>query len=128
MARDIHASSSSSSKVEECSMIQEDQQQQPDLCSVHSARNQTFYFSTPLPAQKHEPYQYHGDKRKNSNRAASIISQTMKSWRQKRLDILPKKYLPQEETEAYCSQCEKYITTRIRYRNGTMVWLSSFIL
>ncbi|GAA5807644.1 hypothetical protein MFLAVUS_001014 [Mucor flavus] len=127
MAKDIHASSSSS-KVETCGIIQEDQQ--PDLCSVHSARNQTFYFSTPLPAQKHEPYQYHGDKKKNSNnnRAASIISQTMKSWRQKRLDILPKKYLPQEETEAYCNHCEKYITTRIRYRNGTMVWLSSFIL
>ncbi|KAG2232580.1 hypothetical protein INT48_009789 [Thamnidium elegans] len=122
MATHIHASSS---KVETCDIIQDQQ----DLCSVHSARNQIFYFSTPLPTQKHEPYQYHGEKKKN--RASSIIStgrQTIKSWRQKRLNILPKKYLPHVETEAYCSHCEKYITTRIRYKNGTMVWLISFIL
>lgn len=107
---------------------------QADLCSVHSGKNQTYYFSTPLPAQKHEPYQYHGPKKNNkANSIKSTMSlgrQTMKSWRQKRMNILSskEKYLPRVETEAYCGQCEKYVTTRIRYRNGARVWLISIVL
>ncbi|CAO3657428.1 unnamed protein product [Mucor hiemalis] len=61
--------------------------------------------------------------------AISTGRQTMKSWRQKRINILLKKrqHLPDVETETFCHDCEKYITTRIRYRNGSMVWLSSFV-
>lgn len=161
------------------------------LCSAHSGiqtadnsstRNQTFYFSTPFPPQRHQPYQYHAGlvvdtpatsnstssnhkssssrKKKIKNRlsqmftrgnsreattgttttstATSIKSafstsgrQTIKSWRQKRINILlksAKQHLPDVETDAYCDVCEKHITTRIRYRNGAMVWLISFIL
>lgn len=99
-----------------------------DLCSVQSGRYGVFYFSTPLAKQKHQPYQYHG----GTPSAKSIKSAFSigRSWRQKRMNILLKKkpYLPDIETEAFCDKCEKYITTRIRYRNGTHVWLMSFIL
>lgn len=197
------ASTSSSSSVAE-DIIQRHRQREYDnrsLCSVQSGhhqnhqnqnqqshnsdnsstRNQIFYFSTPLPPQRHQPYHYHGDTpattntttsssnggldyqqrnkkskfkslftRNSSNNSnalqqttttttsggASIKSalstgrQTMKSWRQKRINILLKKrqHLPDVETETFCPNCEKYITTRIRYRNGAMVWLSSFVL
>lgn len=150
-----------------------------------STRNQTFYFGTPLPPQKQQPYQYHdptwyyGDesntppwhtpgtlsqsqqqpsasgskssflarkkdmflqsnanhRRRLSEGGASIKSafstgrQTIKSWRQKRINIMMKQHqLPDFETKAFCEVCEKYIQTRIRYRNGSMVWLMSFIL
>lgn len=149
-----------------------------------STRNQTFYFGTPLPPQKQQPYQYHdpawyyGDesntppwhtpatlsqsqqpsasgskssfltrkkdmflqsnadrRRRLSEGGASIKSafstgrQTIKSWRQKRINIMMKQHqLPDFETKAFCQVCEKYIQTRIRYRNGSMVWLMSFIL
>lgn len=151
------------------------QNQQSNNSDNSSTRNQIFYFSTPLPPQRHQPYHYHGDTpattntntsssngldyqqrnkkskfkslftRNSSNNSnalqqtsggASIKSaistgrQTMKSWRQKRINILLKKrqHLPDVETETFCPNCEKYITTRIRYRNGAMVWLSSFVL
>ncbi|KAL9544589.1 hypothetical protein MBANPS3_007540 [Mucor bainieri] len=149
-----------------------------------STRNQTFYFGTPLPPQKQQPYQYHdstwyyGDesntppwhtpatlsqsqqpsasgskssflarkkdmflqsnannRRRLSEGGASIKSafstgrQTIKSWRQKRINIMMKQHqLPDFETKVFCEVCEKYIQTRIRYRNGSMVWLMSFIL
>ncbi|CAO0790727.1 unnamed protein product [Mucor circinelloides] len=153
-----------------------------------STRNQTFYFGTPLPPQKHQPYRYHdptcyyGDesntppwhtpatisqpqqssaaasisgsrgsflarkkdmflqsnannRRRLSEGGASIKSafstgrQTIKSWRQKRINLMMKQHqLPDFETKAFCQVCEKYIQTRIRYRNGSMVWLMSFIL
>ncbi|GAN09369.1 hypothetical protein MAM1_0262d08895 [Mucor ambiguus] len=123
-----------------------------------STRNQTFYFGTPLPVQKQQPYQYHdptwyyGDesntppwhtpvalsqlqhpsasgskssflarkkgmflqsnanhRRRLSEGGASIKSafstgrQTIKSWRQKRINILMKQHqLPDFETKAFC--------------------------
>ncbi|KAI8343339.1 LITAF-like zinc ribbon domain-containing protein [Chlamydoabsidia padenii] len=36
--------------------------------------------------------------------------------------------LPDFETLVYCSGCEKWIQSRLRYRNGAMVWLASFVL
>lgn len=149
-----------------------------------STRNQIFYFGTPLPPQKQQPYQYHEDstyygdesntppwqtpntntqpqsstsgsrssylqrkkdmflqsnasnnRRRLSVSGASIKSafstgrQTIRSWRQKRINIMMKQHqLPDFETKAFCQVCEKYIQTRIRYRNGSMVWLMSFIL
>jgi hypothetical protein len=149
-----------------------------------STRNQVFYFGTPLPPQKQQPYQYHEDstyygdesntppwhtpitnaqsqpslsgsrssylkrkkdvflqsnasdnRRRLSMSGTSIKSafstgrQTIRSWRQKRINIMMKQHqLPDFETKAFCQVCEKYIQTRIRYRNGSMVWLMSFIL
>ncbi|KAK4511639.1 uncharacterized protein ATC70_012855 [Mucor velutinosus] len=155
------------------------------MTTTHSStRNQTFYFGTPLPPQKQQPYQYHdptwycGDesntppwqtpvtlsqsqqpsasgsksafltrkkdmflqsnanhRRRLSEGGTSIKSafstgrQTIKSWRQKRINLMMKQHqLPDFETKAFCEVCEKYIQTRIRYRNGSMVWLMSFIL
>ncbi|SAM04448.1 hypothetical protein [Absidia glauca] len=36
--------------------------------------------------------------------------------------------LPDFETLVYCSECEKWIQSRLRYRNGSMVWLAAFVL
>ncbi|KAG2198299.1 hypothetical protein INT47_003012 [Mucor saturninus] len=106
----------------------EEESPRNDLCSVHSGRHGVFYFSTPLPKQKHEPYQYHGAA--SSAKSIKSVFSNGRSWRQKRMNIILKKkpYLPDTETEAFCEGCGKYITTRIRYRNGTYVWLMSFIL
>ena len=132
------------------------QQQQHESSDNSSTRNQVFYFSTPLPPQRHQPYQYHAatpattnsstlhhepfhgikklkNKFGNSSSAASVksaFSTGVKSWRQKRISLLQKKRqrLPDQSTHAFCDVCEKSITTRIRYRNGAMVWLTSFIL
>ncbi|KAI8643772.1 LITAF-like zinc ribbon domain-containing protein [Parasitella parasitica] len=60
--------------------------------------------------------------------AISTGRQTVRSWSQKRLNILKQQELPDFETQAFCEGCEKYIHTRLRYRNGPMVWLVSFIL
>ncbi|KAI8987990.1 hypothetical protein BDF20DRAFT_832874 [Mycotypha africana] len=39
-----------------------------------------------------------------------------------------KQQFPDFETRAFCEVCEKYTPTRIRYRNGVMVWLMAFIM
>ncbi|ORX53141.1 hypothetical protein DM01DRAFT_1336334 [Hesseltinella vesiculosa] len=36
--------------------------------------------------------------------------------------------LPDFETSVYCSVCDKWIQSRLRYRSGAMVWLASFVL
>lgn len=76
----------------------------------------------------------------NSNRRVSISGasirsafstgrQTIRSWRQKRINLMMKQqHLPEFETKAFCDDCEKYVQTRIRYKNGSMVWLVSFTL
>lgn len=118
------------STVSNASSSEEEESPRNDLCSVHSGRNQVFYFSTPLPAQKHQPYQYHGATPSSEQKSIKSAFSIGRSWRQKRMNILLKKktYLSDIETEAFCDKCEKYITTRIRYKNGTHVWLMSFIL
>lgn len=61
--------------------------------------------------------------------AFSTSRQTIRSWRKKRIHLMMKQqHLPEFETNAFCEDCEKYIQTRIRYKNGSMVWLVSFTL
>ncbi|KAI8996977.1 LITAF-like zinc ribbon domain-containing protein [Pilobolus umbonatus] len=67
----------------------------------------------------------------DSNR--SVISNTERSTKSRRLKkgtrlLNNEPYLPDHQTKAYCSKCEKYLETRIRYRNGPLVWMLSFIL
>ncbi|KAI7901400.1 uncharacterized protein BX663DRAFT_514316 [Cokeromyces recurvatus] len=68
--------------------------------------------------------------KKKTTSAASIKSTAAFSMaRQKRIRLMMKQHnLPDFETKVFCEYCEKYIETRIRYRNGSMVWLTSFIL
>ncbi|KAI8875781.1 hypothetical protein K501DRAFT_338503 [Backusella circina FSU 941] len=61
--------------------------------------------------------------------AMSAGRQTLRSLRMRRINLMMNKQsLPEFETEAYCTNCEKYLQTRVRYRNGSMVWLMVFIL
>ncbi|CAO3703304.1 unnamed protein product [Rhizopus stolonifer] len=46
----------------------------------------------------------------------------------KRIDLIKQHHLPEFETQALCERCEKYVQTRVRYRNGSLVYLVSFIL
>ncbi|KAI8059951.1 LITAF-like zinc ribbon domain-containing protein [Gilbertella persicaria] len=109
------------------------------LYSAHSfphgsTRNHTFQFDTPEPypprkpatplsfLKKHTFIQYN---RRSSTTSVSLKS-AKRSWRQ--MKWMPKQTLPDFETKAFCQGCEKYIQTRLRYQNGSMVWLMSFIL
>ncbi|KAI9275361.1 LITAF-like zinc ribbon domain-containing protein [Sporodiniella umbellata] len=66
------------------------------------------------PLSKHTPSIYH------SRRAMA---------RQQRIELLVNHpHLPDFETQTVCEQCEKYVLTRIRYRNGSLVWLAALIL
>lgn len=54
---------------------------------------------------------------------------SIQSVKLKRLDLLIKQqHLPEFETHTYCEGCEKYVETRIRYKNGVLVYLLCFIL
>lgn len=53
---------------------------------------------------------------------------SINSWREKRINWIRQLHLPDFETKIHCNQCEKYVQTRIRYKNGSMVYLMSFIL
>jgi hypothetical protein len=64
----------------------------------------------------------------NNNNSAKTSIKSKNSWREKRINWIRQHHLPEFETKIHCDQCEKYVQTRIRYRNGSMVYLMSFIL
>ncbi|KAI8070468.1 hypothetical protein BC940DRAFT_15609 [Gongronella butleri] len=47
--------------------------------------------------------------------------------RSKKKSILPA-HLPDFETLVYCSACDKWVQSRLRYRSGAMVWLAGLVL
>ncbi|KAI8379373.1 LITAF-like zinc ribbon domain-containing protein [Radiomyces spectabilis] len=53
---------------------------------------------------------------------------TRRSWRLRRMEVLMDQNLPDFETQIFCSSCEKWLPSRIRYRSGALVWLVAFVL
>lgn len=66
-----------------------------------------------------------------SIRSTTSETTTTRSWRRRRERLLlaiDQQSLPDFETQAFCSTCEKYVQSRIRYRTGALTWLIAFIL
>lgn len=66
-----------------------------------------------------------------SIRSTASETTTTRSWRRRRERLLlaiDQQSLPDFETQAFCSTCEKYVQSRIRYRTGALTWLIAFIL
>ncbi|KAI8084837.1 LITAF-like zinc ribbon domain-containing protein [Halteromyces radiatus] len=62
------------------------------------------------------------------NNHTSIISSKSSRLHSRSHILFLGRSLPDFETLVYCSVCEKWIQSRLRYRSGAMVWLASFVL
>ncbi|CEG65056.1 hypothetical protein RMATCC62417_01924 [Rhizopus microsporus] len=63
------------------------------------------------------------------NRWTTPSIKSIRTAKLKRMRLLIKQpHLPEFETQTFCENCEKYIQTRVRYRNGSLVWLLFFML
>ena len=101
--------------------------------SVHSAHSRGYPRDNATPRQFTNKRWFAEQGRRLSTpsirSAMSAGRQTLRSLRMRRINLMMNKQsLPEFETEAYCTNCEKYLQTRVRYRNGSMVWLMVFIL
>ncbi|KAL4208005.1 hypothetical protein AB4K20DRAFT_1970611 [Rhizopus microsporus] len=63
------------------------------------------------------------------NRWTTPSIKSIRTAKLKRMRLLIKQpHLPEFETQTFCENCEKYVQTRVRYRNGSLVWLLFFML
>ncbi|ORZ19525.1 LITAF-like zinc ribbon domain-domain-containing protein [Absidia repens] len=69
---------------------------------------------------------HHHHNRDSTN--VSVASSTSRRVPRQHESIFLGRSLPDFETLVYCSACEKWIQSRLRYRSGAMVWLAAFVL
>ncbi|CAO3597167.1 unnamed protein product [Absidia cylindrospora] len=69
---------------------------------------------------------HHHHNRGSTN--VSIASSTSRRVPHHHGSIFFGRSLPDFETLVYCTACEKWIQSRLRYRSGAMVWLAAFVL
>ncbi|KAI7876755.1 hypothetical protein K492DRAFT_210146 [Lichtheimia hyalospora FSU 10163] len=107
-----------------------------------SARVQHFHIGTPASyfpkpesiaslQRSQRPSQREAHLSVPSIRSTTSETTTTRSWRRRRERLLlaiDQQSLPDFETQAFCSTCEKYVQSRIRYRTGALTWLIAFIL
>ncbi|KAI8355615.1 LITAF-like zinc ribbon domain-containing protein [Choanephora cucurbitarum] len=119
---------------------------QPTSPVVSSAHHHTLYLNTPqptdyfspppIPRKASTPLSYLKRKRDallkySSHRfhsTNSSLKSTPSTHLPERTIRMPNQHLPDFETQVFCPRCEKYVHTRLRYRNGAMVYLIAFVL
>ncbi|KAI8330360.1 LITAF-like zinc ribbon domain-containing protein [Chlamydoabsidia padenii] len=96
---------------------------------IRSDRVHRYSFETPSPplfsnsgVRSSSSSAHHSSSSFSTTRKSSSRHQTSSSI------LFLGRSLPDFQTLVYCSVCEKWIESRLRYRNGAMVWLAAFVL
>ncbi|OBZ84981.1 Lipopolysaccharide-induced tumor necrosis factor-alpha factor [Choanephora cucurbitarum] len=130
-----------------CSVYSFSQTTSPVVSSAHhhtlyyfnspQQNDPTDYFSPqPIPRKASTPLSYLKRKRDALLRYSthrlhssnSSLKSTPSTHLPGRTIRMPNQHLPDFETQVFCPRCEKYVHTRLRYRNGAMVYLVAFVL
>lgn len=99
---------------------------------IHSDKVHRYSFETPPTCldtdEDHASrFSYPNSQRHSTFSLSTSFSSARKSFTYEHPFFLGKS-LPDFETLVYCPACKKWLQSRLRYRNGSMVWLAAFIL
>ncbi|SAM09033.1 hypothetical protein [Absidia glauca] len=121
LVQSLAVSSSSSLIYAESSLIHSDKVQcysfeTPTTCPFDTEEDRASRFSYPTSQQRH-----------STSSISTSFSSVRKSRAYEHLFFMESS-LPDFETLVFCPVCKKWLQSRLRYRNGSMVWLAAFIL